>query len=80
MTAATRPAEDGLARRDFDYTPQDFARVRRLIHGRVGIALNETVDTSDLRDIVNVFAAALGTPAPAPDFGSAIAQTPESRF
>ena len=42
MTAATRPAEDGLARRDFGYTPQDFARVRRLIHGRVGIALNDS--------------------------------------
>jgi len=32
---------------------------------RVGVALNETVDTSDLNDIVTVFAAALGTPAPA---------------
>jgi len=43
VTAAARPAaQESLARRDFDYTPQDFARVRRLIHGRVGIALNES--------------------------------------
>jgi chemotaxis protein methyltransferase CheR len=43
VTAATRPAaEDTLARRDFEYTREDFARVRRLIHGRVGIALNES--------------------------------------
>jgi glycine dehydrogenase len=31
---------------------------------RIGIALNETVDTSDLRDIVGVFATAVGKPAP----------------
>jgi chemotaxis protein methyltransferase CheR len=43
VTAVTRPAaEDTLARRDFDYTAQDFARVRRLIHARVGIALNDS--------------------------------------
>ena len=45
---------------------------------RVGIALNETVDTADLRDIVGVFAAALGRQAPdlgadAPDAGVAAA-------
>ena len=33
----------------------------------VGIALNETVDTDDLRDIVHVFAAAMGRPAPVID-------------
>ncbi|MBI2187467.1 MAG: aminomethyl-transferring glycine dehydrogenase [Acidobacteria bacterium] len=32
---------------------------------RVGIALNETVDTSDVHDIVSVFAAALGKAPPA---------------
>jgi glycine dehydrogenase len=41
----------------------------RYVDGRtIGIALNETVDTADVRDIVNVFAAALGRPAPAIDF------------
>jgi len=34
----------------------------------VGIALNETVDTTDIQDIVNVFAGALGKPAPDIDF------------
>jgi glycine dehydrogenase len=38
---------------------------------RVGVALNETVDTSDLRDVVGVFAAALGRPVPAIDMGQA---------
>jgi chemotaxis protein methyltransferase CheR len=43
VTSATRAAaEDILARRDFEYTAQDFARVRRLIHARVGIALNDS--------------------------------------
>ncbi len=37
---------------------------------RVGVALNETVDASDLRDIGGVFAAALGKPAPAIDMAS----------
>ena len=36
----------------------------------VGIALNETVDTDDVRDIVHVFAAAIGKPAPVIDFGA----------
>jgi chemotaxis protein methyltransferase CheR len=35
-TAADLPA------REFDYTQQDFERVRRLIHARVGIALNDS--------------------------------------
>jgi len=34
---------------------------------RVGVALNETVDIADVRDIVAVFAAACGRPAPALD-------------
>jgi chemotaxis protein methyltransferase CheR len=43
VTVAARPAaQESLARRDFEYTAQDFARVRRLIHDRVGIALNES--------------------------------------
>jgi glycine dehydrogenase len=38
----------------------------------IGISLNETVTTTDVRDIVEVFAAALGRPAPSLDFaGSA---------
>jgi glycine dehydrogenase len=36
----------------------------------VAIALNETVTTADVRDIVNVFAGALGKPEPAIDFDS----------
>ncbi|MGH9256019.1 MAG: glycine dehydrogenase, partial [Vicinamibacterales bacterium] len=40
----------------------------------VGIALNEAVDTTDVRDIVTVFAAALGQPAPDIDFDA----TPET--
>ncbi len=36
----------------------------------VGISLNETVDTSDVRDIITVFAAALGKPAPDLEFGA----------
>ena len=39
----------------------------------VGISLNETVDTSDVRDIITVFAAALGKPMPNLEFG---AETP----
>jgi glycine dehydrogenase len=35
----------------------------------VGIALNETVDTGDVRDVVKVFADALGQPAPDIAFG-----------
>jgi glycine cleavage system P protein (glycine dehydrogenase) len=69
-------------------SPIDAAAVRqraleaginfRYIDGRtVSIALNETVDTGDLRDIVGVFAAALGTTAPALDFGS-VSQTAPS--
>jgi chemotaxis protein methyltransferase CheR len=44
VTSATAagPKADALSRRDFEYTQSDFARVRRLIHGRVGIALNES--------------------------------------
>jgi glycine dehydrogenase len=37
---------------------------RYIDNRRVGVSLNETVDTSDLRDIVGVFAAACGKPAP----------------
>jgi chemotaxis protein methyltransferase CheR len=40
--AAGPRADEGHARRDFEYTPQDFARVRRLIHARVGISLNDS--------------------------------------
>jgi glycine dehydrogenase len=44
----------------------------RIIDQRtVGIALNETVGTSDVRDIVHVFARAIGRPEPAIDFGAA---------
>ncbi|MET0166508.1 MAG: aminomethyl-transferring glycine dehydrogenase, partial [Vicinamibacterales bacterium] len=42
----------------------------------VGIALNETVDTRDLRDIVNVFAAAVGKASPESVAGSAQAGIP----
>ncbi|MBI3048321.1 MAG: aminomethyl-transferring glycine dehydrogenase [Acidobacteria bacterium] len=38
----------------------------------VGIALNETVDSSDLRDIVDVFATALGRPSPDIDLAAAV--------
>ncbi|HEY6362850.1 MAG TPA: aminomethyl-transferring glycine dehydrogenase [Vicinamibacterales bacterium] len=37
----------------------------------VGIALNETVDTNDVRDVLNVFARAVGKPEPRIDFGAA---------
>ncbi len=40
-SAGPAPA-GGLPAREFDYTQQDFERVRRLIHGRVGIALNDS--------------------------------------
>ena len=44
----------------------------RIIDDRtVGIALNETVDTNDVRDIVNVFARALAKPEPNIDFDAA---------
>ena len=39
--AAAAAAAD-LPAREFDYTQQDFERVRRLIHARVGIALNDS--------------------------------------
>jgi chemotaxis protein methyltransferase CheR len=40
-SAGLAPAGD-LPAREFDYTQQDFERVRRLIRGRVGIALNDS--------------------------------------
>jgi chemotaxis protein methyltransferase CheR len=40
-SAGPAPAGD-LPAREFDYTQQDFERVRRLIHARVGIALNDS--------------------------------------
>src|SRR5688572_5679028 len=40
----------------------------------VGIALNETVSTSDLRDVVNVFAGAVGKPDVSIDFDAAISR------
>jgi glycine dehydrogenase len=42
----------------------------------VGISLNETVDTGDLRDIVNVFAAAVGKAPPEPVAGGLQASGP----
>lgn len=35
-------AGEGFVSREFPYTPADFERVRRLIHARTGIALNES--------------------------------------
>jgi chemotaxis protein methyltransferase CheR len=35
-------AGEGFVAREFAYTPADFERVRRLIHARVGISLNES--------------------------------------
>jgi chemotaxis protein methyltransferase CheR len=35
-------AGDGFAPREFAYSAADFDRVRRLVHGRVGISLNES--------------------------------------
>src|SRR4051812_27722416 len=40
-SAGPAPAGD-LPAREFHYTQQDFERVRRLIHARVGIALNDS--------------------------------------
>jgi len=48
---------------------------RLLDDRRVGIALNETVDTRDIFDIVSVFAEALGKKAPAIDFDAAARAT-----
>ncbi len=42
----------------------------------VGIALNETVSLDDIRDIVKVFAAAVGKPEPAIDFDAGKVGTP----
>jgi chemotaxis protein methyltransferase CheR len=41
QTKAAGPGE-GFAGREFAYTPRDFERVRRLIHARVGISLNDS--------------------------------------
>jgi glycine dehydrogenase len=44
---------------------------RIIDHSTVGIALNETVDTADVRDIVHAFARAVGQPEPPIDFEAA---------
>jgi glycine dehydrogenase len=47
---------------------------RHFADGAVAISLNETVSTDDLRDVIGVFAAAVGKPAPALDPDAAQAE------